>query len=188
MKKIICLYGQPGCGKTTQAELLAKNKHFFIFGMGETLRAEISSGSELGEKIRPYVEGGTLIPDEYMEQVISNVGEKSGESNIVFDGFPRIAPQALMLEKVAAEMNAEIEAFFYLRLTAEEALARIKARGVATGRHDDIDPEAVKNRFAVFEKESVPLLELFRERGKLVEIDGAKSIEEVYSEIEKNII
>lgn len=179
MKKVFCLYGQPGCGKTTQANILAEKYGIAIFGMGETLRAEVASGSPLGLAIKPYVEGGTLIPDEFMSEVIKKAGQKSGSADLVFDGFPRIVSQALMLEQATQEMPAQIEAFIYLRLKPEEALRRIEARGALTGRHDDIDPAAVRNRFGVFERESEPLLDFYRQKGLLHEIDGSLSIEEV---------
>ena len=187
MKKIITLYGQPGCGKSTQVQMLAKKYGFFQFGMGERLRAEIESESVLGQEIKPYVDNGTLIPDDLMAQIIKNIGDKATESGLIFDGFPRILAQAKMLEKLAGEMNLEIGTLFYLRLRPEQALARINARAKTSGRGDDISSEAIKNRFATFERESQPLLEYYRVRGKLIEIDGEMSIEEAYAEIVKNL-
>ncbi|MFA6513905.1 MAG: nucleoside monophosphate kinase [Patescibacteria group bacterium] len=187
MKKIITLYGQPGCGKSTQVQMLAKKYGFFQFGMGERLRGEIESGSALGQEIKPYVDNGILIPDDLMFQIIKNIGDKATKSGLIFDGFPRILAQAKMLEKLADEMNLEIGQLFYLRLKPEQALKRIVARAKASGRKDDVSPEAIKNRFATFERESQPLLEYYRSRGKLVEIDGMMAIDETHAEIIKHL-
>lgn len=187
MKKIITFYGQPGCGKSTQVEILAEKYGFLKFGMGERLRAEINSGSNLGQQIKPYVDGGTLIPDDLMIEIIKNIGQKSGPVGIIFDGFPRIVSQAKMLAKIAAELNLEIGNFFYLRLRPEQALKRITARAKLSDRGDDASPEAIHNRFTVFERESASLLEYYRTAGKLIEIDAALSIEAVNTEIKENL-
>ncbi|QQG52617.1 MAG: nucleoside monophosphate kinase [Candidatus Falkowbacteria bacterium] len=187
MKKIITFYGQPGCGKSTQAEILAEKYGFLKFGMGERLREEADSGSSLGKKIAPYLSAGTLIPDDLMSEIIKNIGQKSGPQGIIFDGFPRIISQAKMLAKIATELNWEIGNFFYLRLKPEQALKRIAARAKISGRNDDVSPEAINNRFAVFERESKPLLEYYRTQNKLIEIDASLNIEEMQAEIKKNL-
>jgi len=187
MKKIICLYGLPACGKTTQAEKLVEEFGYSYFGMGERLRAEVNSKSELGKKIKSYVEGGTLIPDECMIQVIKNVGQEILEKGIVFDGFPRMISQAQMLKDIVKELNMKISAFIYLKVTPEEALKRIKARAETGGRGDDKDAEAIKNRLAAFNKESITLLDYYRSQNCLIEIDGEMSIEEVYSALRKSL-
>lgn len=188
MKKIISLYGQPGCGKSTQVEMLAKRFGFVHFGMGERLRAEIDSGSQLGQEIKPYVDEGLLIPDALMAQIIKDLGEKAGDNSLIFDGFPRIMSQANMLAKIAQELGFEIGDFFYLRLTPEESLRRIAGRAKTVKRGDDVSPEAIKNRFAIFEKESKPLLEFYRAQGKLHEIDGSLSIEETHQAVSSVIL
>ena len=187
MKKIICLYGQPGCGKTTQSNLLAKEFGFSEFGMGERLRAEIASGSELGQKIKPSVDAGVLIPDELMSEIIKEAGQDANDMGLIFDGFPRITTQADMLDEVLGGLELKVDAFIYLHLSAEDALARIKSRAALAGgtRGDDTDENAIKNRFGVFEKQSVPLLDLYRKRGLLQEIDGSLPIPEVYNLVKK---
>ncbi len=189
MKKIICLYGQPGCGKTTQSDLLAKEFGFSQFGMGERLRAEIASGSELGQKIKPSVDAGVLIPDELMIEVIKEAGQEANEAGLIFDGFPRITTQADMLDGVLSGLNLKVDAFIYLHLSAEDALKRIHSRAALAGggREDDTDENAIRNRFGVFERESVPLLNVYRERGLLQEIDGSLPIPEVYNLVKKSL-
>jgi len=187
MKKIICLYGLPACGKTTQAEKLVEEFGYSYFGMGERLRAEVNSKSELGQKIKSDVEGGKLISDDYMTQVIKNVGQEILEKGIVFDGFPRIISQAQMLKDITEELNMKISAFVYLKITPEEALRRIKARAEISKRSDDKDAEAIKNRLDIFHKESIILLDYYRSQNCLIEIDGEMSIEEVYSTLKKSL-
>jgi len=187
MKKIITFYGQPGCGKSTQAQILAEKYGYSKFGMGERLREEIESGSILGKKIKPYVDEGVLIPDDLMIEIIKDIGQKAGPAGIIFDGFPRILSQAKMLAKIAAELNLEIGNFFYLRLQPEQALKRITTRAKTSSRGDDVSPEAIHNRFTVFERESKPLLDYYRLQNKLIEIDASPNIEDVREEIEKNL-
>lgn len=187
MPKIISLYGLPACGKTTQAELLAKEFGLIQFGMGDRLRSEIESGSELGQKVKSYVDGGILITDELMAEVIKHVGNDIKNSGVVFDGFPRIISQAEMLNEIAAELNLEVNAFFYLKISPAEALRRIEARSKTNSRADDKDAAAIKNRMGVFNQESSILIDYYRAQGKLIEIDGELSIEEVYAEIKKHL-
>lgn len=187
MGKIICLYGLAACGKSTQAELIKKDFNFIHFGMGDRLRSEVESNSELGKKIKSFVDQGTLITDDLMAEVIKNVSEEIKREGIVFDGFPRMISQAIMLESIAKELDQEIDKFFYLKIKPETALKRIALRAELTGRKDDKDEEAVKNRLGVFEKESKSLIEYYKKNGKLKEIDGELSIEEVYEIIKAEI-
>ena len=189
MAKIICIYGQPAAGKTTQAELLAKKFGFSIFGMGETLRAEIASGSELGQAIKPFVDNGTLISDDLMARIIARAGQQANQQGLIFDGFPRMLSQANMLDKVIQDNNWEILALIHLNISSETALKRIRNRAQTSSeiRSDDNSDEAIKNRFAVFAKESVPLLDFYRERNLLQEINGELSINEVENLIAKKL-
>ena len=188
MKKIISLYGLPACGKTTQAEKLVKEFSFSYFGMGERLRAEVESRSKIGNEIKKYVEGGKLIPDKYMVQIIQNLDQEILEKGIIFDGFPRIISQAQMLKDIIEKLNMTMTAFVYLKITAQEALRRIKARSKIGERIDDKDTNAIKNRLAAFNKESIVLLDYYRSQNCLIEIDGEMSIEEVYNALKKSLI
>lgn len=184
MKKIICLYGPPGAGKTTQADLLVEKYGFSKFGMGERLRAEIVSGSKLGLKIKPYVDQGILIPDKYMSQIIIEAEKMSTEVGLIFDGFPRIVSQAHMLNEVMESLNLKVSAFIKLNLPVEAALLRIKARAkINNDRADDTDKVAIKNRFSVFAKESVALTQFYQDRQLLFSLNGANSIDEIHAQI-----
>jgi adenylate kinase len=187
MKSIISIYGLPACGKTTQAEKLSKAFGLYQFGMGDRLRAEIQSGSQLGQKIQGMVDKGILIPDEDMILVVGNCDQQAKETGIIFDGFPRMINQAKMLDEILAKSNLAVDKFFYLKISQEEAVKRINERSLITGRIDDKDLDAVKNRIGIFNEQSVILIDYYRQQGKLVEIDGEQSIEEVYSEICKNL-
>src|SRR3989339_601266 len=121
MQKIICLYGRPAAGKTTQALKLAQEFNLQIFGMGDCLRAEIQSGTDLGRQIKKFVDDGTLIPDELMEQVVRSIKADKNKSGIVFDGFPRLLSQAMMLEKLITESDFHFIGFFHVRVSEATA-------------------------------------------------------------------
>jgi len=185
MGKIISLYGLPACGKTTQAKKVATEFSLVQFGMGDRLRAEIESQSELGQKVKSYVDQGILITDELMAEVIKHVGPDIQTKGIVFDGFPRLISQAKMLDAITTELDAEVNAFIYLKISPAEALRRIEARSQTGNRADDKDAAAINNRMDIFKQESTILMDYYRAQNKLVEIDGEMGIEEVYEEIKK---
>lgn len=188
MKKVIVLYGLAAAGKTTQAELLAKKYGFYQFGMGDRLRAEINSGSELGKKIADTVAKGLLVSDELIAGVLQNIQKPAQEIGIIFDGFPRMVPQAKLLDGMLSEVNLEVDLFVLLDITIEEAEKRIAARAAATGRSDDKDKAVVNNRLEVFRQESEPLIARYEAAGKFLRIDGSQPIEKVFEEIEKHLI
>ena len=125
MGKIIVLYGLPAAGKTTQADLLFKKYGLYQFGMGDKLRAEINSGTELGKKIQETVTNGRLVSDDLIIQVLHNVQEQAKTTGIVFDGFPRMAPQAKLLDEMLEEIGLTVDRFILLAITPSEAEKRI---------------------------------------------------------------
>jgi adenylate kinase len=183
MKNIISLYGLPACGKTTQAEKLFKKFGLYQFGMGDKIRAEIQSGSELGQKIRVMNDAGVLVPDELMIEIVKHCGNQAKETGMIFDGFPRMLSQAKMLDAILTEAGIKIDKFFYLKISQEEAVNRINKRAALTGRADDKDLDVVNNRIGVFREQSSILIDYYRQQNKLVEIDGEQDIENVFSEI-----
>ncbi len=185
MGKIISIYGLPGTGKGTQAELLAKKYGLYHFGMGNKLRAEIEADTELGKKIKIIVENGLLVPDEAIRAVLQNITKQAQETGVIFDGFPRMLPQAKILDEILAEANLELDFFILLKISAAEAKKRINKRLEKENRGDDQDDTVINNRIAVFHQESVPLIAYYRAKGKLIEIDGEKNIAEVFAEIDK---
>lgn len=187
MKKIISIYGLAAAGKTTQADLMCKKYGFRQFGMGETLRAEIESGSELGQEIKKSVDRGVLIPDELMKEVLKKIDSGIKETGIVFDGFPRMITQAKMLDEIMDGNDLELDLLILLNISYNEAQKRISDRAEVGGRADDKDPKVVNSRLEVFRKESSELIAYYKEKGKFLEIDGALSIQEVFEEIEKNL-
>ena len=188
MAKIIAIYGLPASGKTTQAELISKKYGLYQFGMGDKLREEINSGSELGRRAKEKVENGLLVPDAIIKGILKNVQKQAKETGIVFDGFPRMLTQAELLEGILKEVNLEIDLFILLRINPREAERRISNRAKNGKRSDDISQEVINNRLEIFRQESAPLISYYKTKNKFIEIDGEMSIPGIFNEIEKHLL
>jgi len=195
----IVFIGPPGSGKGTQARMLAEKLGIPFISAGDIIRGEIAMMTELGGKAERYVKNGELVPDKVIiDMLLANLPQF-----FVLEGFPRNIPQAILLEKIKPDY------VFYLYLENPDIIQRISKRKVClnckmvynlslnppktsnicdicgsklTSRVDDTKG-TIKKRIDVYENESYPLIDYYRKRERLIEIDGSGSIEEVHDRI-----
>jgi len=175
----IVLIGIQGSGKSTQGDLLQKKFNVPYLATGQIFREMAKAENETGEYIRKIMYAGYLIPDEKVLEIVSEYLEKPEYDNgYILDGFPRTVRQA-------AEFKNGIDFVVYLKVSDKEALHRISLRN-DKARKDESD-EAIKRRIELFHKETEPVIEYYREKGQLVEVDGERTIEEIHQEISEKI-
>lgn len=183
MSKIISIYGLPASGKTTQAKMIANKYGLYHFAMGEKLREQIASGSELGKKIKQTVDSGLLVSDDLILEVLRDVKKQALETGIIFDGFPRILDQAILLDQMLKEIDLEMNAICLLKISNAEVENRINNRIAVDNRVDDKDKNIVANRMNIFLKESIPLSAHYQLKNKFYEINGEEPIEKIFKKL-----
>lgn len=172
----VLIAGLPGSGKTTQAKKIADDLGFNLILMGEELRNLATKGDELGNKIKEIMHTGELVDDETVAEVIKQALKRAGGSNnIVMEGYPRSENQITVFDP-------GFDKVFYLNLSEDEQLKRIADRG----RSDDT-PEAVKTRIQVQKKGLDGVLDHYRNVAEVIDVDGAKSVDEVYEIIKAHL-
>jgi len=180
----LVLFGPPGAGKGTQAKILQEKRGLPQLSTGDMLRAAIASGSELGRKVESILAKGDLVSDEVVISIIQERLKKPDcAKGAVFDGFPRTIPQAEALDKLLAGLSRKIDVVIELKVNDEILLDRVKQR-IAQGlsRADD-NPETLKNRLAVYHRNTAPLIAFYGKQGKVVTVDGMAPIPEVTKQI-----
>jgi len=176
---ILVVFGAPGVGKGTQAELLSQRKGIPHLSTGAALRQAITEGTELGKTAKSYVEAGRLVPDEIVTGIVrETLAGAEYTQGCILDGFPRTRSQAEALDEILRETNREIDCVINVDVDGDEIVQRMLKRG----RQDDTE-EIIRERLAIYNASTMPLLEYYKERGKLCTIDGNAEIEEVYERI-----
>lgn len=202
----LVLLGAPGSGKGTQAERISNETSLMHVSTGDLFRQAEKDGTELGKQAKSYVEKGLLVPDEIVIKMVLEriAGNKKG---FILDGFPRTIEQARALDKALADGG--VDWAVYIRVSREELIRRLSGRWICrkcqrpyhvvssppkvSGKCDvcggelyqrpDDTVETVKKRLEVYFDQTAPLVDYYREKGKLLETDGEKSIEEVAQEL-----
>ena len=188
MKNIV-IFGAPGSGKGTQSELLIKSYGFLHISTGDVLRSQIAAGTELGKIADSYISQGKLIPDELMIDILEDVLATHADEvarGVVFDVFPRTIPQAAALDELLNKHNASLDIVVGLEVEEDELIARLINRGKTSGRSDD-NMETIKKRLEVYNNQTNPLRNHYKEQGKYVSIHGMGSVEDIFGRIKEAI-
>ena len=182
----VILLGPPGAGKGTQAQRLQERHGMKQLSTGEMLRAAVASGSELGQQAKEIMDAGHLMPDELMVKMISDrIAQADCAQGFILDGFPRTVRQAEALDEMLAAKGLRLHAVIEVRVNDEVLVDRIETRIAEsqTVRSDD-NVETLKKRLAVYHAQTAPILPYYEGKGRLITVDGMKSIDQVSDEIE----
>ena len=180
----LILFGPPAAGKGTQAKRLVDERRMVQLSTGDMLRAAIASGSELGKRVEGIMQRGELVSDEIVIELIeSRLPEAEAAGGAIFDGFPRTIAQAEALDAMLKGRGRQIDLVVRLKVDYEVLTERIAGRYAESGRPDD-NPESFKVRLDAYNRQTAPLLPFYERQGKLVQVDGMGSIQEVAAAID----
>ena len=179
----VILLGPPGSGKGTQGKLLSQHLKIVHLSTGDLLRSEVSLNTELGQKVKVVMEGGSLVNDALMNEAIeARLAQPDCKKGFVLDGYPRTTCQAKFLEQTLEKHATRPTAAIYIKIPDEEIIRRLQGRAQQESRADDNDA-IVRFRLNVFKQETAPLFDFYRERGLFREVNGMGSMNEVFSRL-----
>ena len=179
----LILMGPPGAGKGTQATTVADHFGIPAISTGDIFRANVSAGTELGVEAKRYMDAGDYVPDEVTNKMVRNrIDEDDAKPGFLLDGYPRTPAQFEELDGMISFTGHKLDAAVVLTVDADELVARLLQRAQTEGRADDTE-EVIRKRQEVYADQTEPLVELYRARGILVEVDGMGSVDEVTERI-----
>lgn len=202
----LVLVGPPGAGKGTQAEFIAAHLAVPKISTGDIFRANVASGTPLGQEAKRYMDAGQLVPDEVtINMVRDRLGEADSSDGFLLDGFPRTVPQATALDKLLADLGTGLDVVLELVVDDDEVIRRLSGRRTCRGcgkvwhvefdpstvgdicdrcggelfQRDDDKPETIAERLRVYARDTAPLIQYYGAQGKLVGIDATGPVEDI---------
>lgn len=206
MATYIVMLGPPGVGKGTQAKILAEKTGLAHVSSGDLFRENLKNQTELGQLAQSYMNKGDLVPDDVTIAMIrERISRPDCQQGAILDGFPRTPAQADALEEMLAEFGSDVDYVPFINADEEVLVSRLSGRwtcranghifhetfnppkqagvcdldGSELYQRDDDKVETVKRRIQVYREQTAPLIQYYREAGKLIEINGAQPIEDV---------
>ena len=175
----LLIVGPPGAGKGTQAVAIAESLGIPAISTGDIFRANVKNETELGVKVKAILDAGDYVPDSLTNELISDrLSQPDAAEGFLLDGYPRTLQQVEFLDEHLAEKGQSLTTVVQLVADRDEIVERLQRRAVEQGRSDDTE-DAIRHRQDVYLRETAPLIDTYRERGLLVEVDGLGSIDEV---------
>jgi adenylate kinase len=186
VKRLIFL-GPPGAGKGTQAKLLSQEYHIPHISTGDILREAIANQTELGQQAQSYMDEGVLVPDSLILDLIKErLSQVDAQKGWILDGFPRNVHQASFLRELLQQLNQASDYALYLEVPNEVLFSRLLDRAKKEGRKDD-NEETIRRRLQVYQQDTVPVIDFYRECGNLKSIRGDREMEEVRKSLQKAV-
>jgi adenylate kinase len=212
--KYIILLGPPGAGKGTQAKMLHERLGVTHVSSGDLFRENISKGTPLGKQVKSYLDRGELVPDDLtVQMVMDRIAQPDSARGVVFDGFPRTEAQAKALDQALAKEHKKINAVPLIEVRDEKLVERLSSRWICpidgavyntltnpprtAGRCDkdnaelyqreDDKAETVRRRLQVYHTQTKPLIDYYRGKGLVREVNGEQSIEKVQADLVKAV-
>jgi adenylate kinase len=177
------IVGPPGAGKGTQARLITSTYGIPDISTGDIFRENIKNQTPLGVQVKAMVDAGDYVPDSVTNELVTNrIAEDDARNGFLLDGYPRTLDQVHYLDELLERNGQKLEAVIQLIADKDEIVARLTKRAAEQGRADDSE-EAIRHRQEVYLRETSPLIEVYRDRGLLVEVDGLGDVDEVAERI-----
>ena len=208
----LILLGPPGSGKGTQAAKITKKYNIPAIATGDIFRENIAGGTELGKKAKSYMDAGELVPDQLVVDLVEDrLNQSDCKDGFLLDGFPRTTVQAEALDEILKKQDCELSDVIYLTADEDVLIKRIAGRRICRDcgavhnviqfekgeemkckvcggelyqRSDDSEDTAL-NRINVYEEQTMPLVEYYKKKGILSQLDGNKESSELFPEIVK---
>jgi adenylate kinase len=171
--------GPPGAGKGTQAKFIAEHFGIPAISTGDIFRRNVSEGTELGVEAKRYMDAGEYVPDEVTNLMVRNrIDEPDAEHGFLLDGYPRTLSQVEELDGMIRYTGHQLDAVVCLTVDQDEIVQRLLQRAQIEGRADDTE-EVIRRRQEVYLEQTEPLIDVYRKRDIVVEVDGMGEVSEV---------
>ena len=179
----LILMGPPGAGKGTQARFVAEHFGVPAISTGDIFRANVSQGTTLGVEAKRYMDAGEYVPDEVTNLMVRNrIDEDDAQTGFLLDGYPRTLAQVEELDGMIEFTGHRLDAVAVITVDEDEIVQRLLQRAQVEGRADDTE-EVIRRRQEVYAEQTEPLIDVYRERGLLHEVDGLGEVAEVTERI-----
>jgi adenylate kinase len=175
----LIIMGPPGAGKGTQAKFIAEHFKIPAISTGDIFRANVSDGTELGVEAKRYMDAGEYVPDQVTNLMVRNrIDEPDAVNGFLLDGYPRTLAQVEELDGMIRFTGHRLDAVVCLTVDQDEIVSRLLQRAQVEGRADDTE-EVIRRRQEVYLEQTEPLIEVYKRRDIVVEIDGMGEVDEV---------
>ena len=179
----LLIVGPPGAGKGTQAARISQRFGIPTISTGDIFRYNIANETALGAQVKAIVDAGDYVPDELTNALVTDrLNEADAAGGFLLDGYPRTTDQVRYLDELLASHGHALDAVVRLVADEDEIVRRLRQRAIDQGRVDDSEA-AIRHRQEVYQRETAPLLEMFRDRDLLVEVDGLGAVDDITERI-----